>query len=613
MKLTYIIFACALSANLIAQKQFDFEIQESHPIEIREARFHRVHDQANPLVEKSAIASYVTQQIAALSDVELRLQHESTSPMGKHYLFGQYIQNVEVYYSQVRVNLDKHGFITSVLENTYRPGIAQNGTFPVAQEMEMRFSIAQPNGHIESQGAVWFYNGVVLEPAYQITWHAQELGAFETVYNSNFEELFNHNLHRNHHANCQHHHALDIDTTVSVMVFDPDPLTQAEVLYGPPYVHMNNQNTAVLDPLRVQRTTTADFANGQFHKRNAYIRLEDFEAPNNPVLTSTTPSFNYSRNHPSFEQTMCLYHVTSFQEHLQSLGFSIAQFPIIVDANGVNGQDNAYFTWVPSPRMAFGPGGVPDAEDADVIYHEYTHALFYDVAPGTSMGNERRCLEEAHADYFATSYSKSIKNFNANRMFSWDGHNEFWQGRWATNNNNKIYTSLNFGSNIYTHTDIWVATVMQVWDRIGRTCTDKIATQAMYGTVANMTMRQFALLMLDAHGLCGGFPEKAAIAEGLSTYLVIPTGLSTEIENTPEKSVQLINSIGFTRGESLRLIFNTTGSHYVTVINGVGQRIAEGKLNSNEWSFSGAGLASGLYVIDITLENGQTERFKVLR
>jgi hypothetical protein len=231
------------------------------------------------------------------------------------------------------------------------------------------------------------------------------------------------------------------------------------------------------------------------------------------------------------------------------------------------------------------------------------------------MGNERRCLEEAHADYFATSYSKSKKNFNATRMFSWDGHNEFWSGRRADNPSNKSYPSLNFSSNIYAHTDIWVASVMEVWDRLGRTCTDKIATQAMYGAVANMTMRQFGLLMLDAHGLCGSYPEKAQIAEGLSTFLVIPQGLSTELETKPEKTVQILNTTGFANGEQLRLLFNTEGTHQIAVINSIGQQIYAEQLSTGarEWKFSGLGLASGLYVIAVQTETGENVQFKVLR
>jgi hypothetical protein len=33
-------------------------------------------------------------------------------------------------------------------------------------------------------------------------------------------------------------------------------------------------------------------------------------------------------------------------------------------------------------RLAFGEGGVDDAEDVDVVLHEYGHAIQHDTVPG---------------------------------------------------------------------------------------------------------------------------------------------------------------------------------------------------------------------------------------
>jgi hypothetical protein len=600
-----------MTQTLFAQKNSADPQKESHPIDHREAQMMRDVQQSAPLNDARSIHAFVSQLLQLESHNTLVLLDAQESPLGHHYLFAQHLHNQPVYYAQVRVNTDKEGYITSILENTYPSHLAQRTSFQMQKPLDA-FKAANDGAHIEKAEQTWLFDGNVLQPALMVRFHIANGGAFERLFDENGRLLYVHDLHRYHHA-CNHQ--TEIDTTVQVWVFNPDPVTEANTVYGAPYVHANNQNTAVLDPLRVQRSTTADFAGGIFHLRNAYVRVDDFDAPNLPVVTSTTPAFNFSRNQAGFEQTNCFYHVTTFQEHLQRIGFNIAQFQIRVDGNGVQGADNAYFTPSPTPRMSFGPGGVPDGEDADVIYHEYTHALFHSAAPGTGIGNERRCLEEAHADYFATSFSKSIKVHNADRMFSWDGHNEFWGGRWATNRQNKNYNSLTFSSNIYTHTDIWVASVMEVWDRLGRDCTDQIATQAMYGAVANMTMRQFALLMLDAHRMCSN-PAVAYndIHVGLSRWGILPNNISTEDVNSSIPKIALYNTTGFANGEALRLEFVQTTHGNIQIVDAMGRAHFQTTISAaDSFEYAGLELPAGVYFLQFSDNSGAVETFKLIR
>jgi hypothetical protein len=69
---------------------------------------------------------------------------------------------------------------------------------------------------------------------------------------------------------------------------------------------------------------------------------------------------------------------------------------------------------------------------------------------------------KALGDYFASSYSRNLNYFNWQKVFSWDGHNEFWNGRSAVNTEMKMYPNVTF-SGIYEHTDLFVDPLMRLW------------------------------------------------------------------------------------------------------------------------------------------------------
>ena len=98
--------------------------------------------------------------------------------------------------------------------------------------------------------------------------------------------------------------------------------------------------------------------------------------------TSANGQWDAKRGNVAFNDVMTYYHIDKNQRYMQSLGFKgnkgIQEVSIEVDANGVNGTDNSHF--IPSSnRMAFGHGCVDDNEDADVILHEYGHAINFSI------------------------------------------------------------------------------------------------------------------------------------------------------------------------------------------------------------------------------------------
>ncbi|HET6213134.1 MAG TPA: M36 family metallopeptidase, partial [Micromonosporaceae bacterium] len=98
------------------------------------------------------------------------------------------------------------------------------------------------------------------------------------------------------------------------------------------------------------------------------------------------------------------YWVTTAQKYLQSLGFGstlrpVNQRQIELRINQFGG-DNSFFR-EDKANITLGKGGVDDAEDAEVIVHEYGHSVQDGQVPGFGVNLESGAIGEAFSDYLA--------------------------------------------------------------------------------------------------------------------------------------------------------------------------------------------------------------------
>jgi hypothetical protein len=128
---------------------------------------------------------------------------------------------------------------------------------------------------------------------------------------------------------------------------------------------------------------------------------------------SPTNTFVYNRHQDEFEQVMAYYWITEAQKYIQSLGFGSTLPPVNEESQDIRinqfGQDNS-FSWDKKDLVRFGKGGVDDAEDAEVILHEYGHAIQDSQQAGGSFGlsTEAGSIGEGFADYWAVTVSDVV-------------------------------------------------------------------------------------------------------------------------------------------------------------------------------------------------------------
>ena len=134
------------------------------------------------------------------------------------------------------------------------------------------------------------------------------------------------------------------------------------------------------------------------------------------VTTSTTPKrvrrknfdFRFKRSDRAFKEVMVYFHIDRTQRHLQELGFkNVVNHPIPVNIDGQT-DDNSHYS--PTEKdLTFGTGGVDDAEDAEIILHEYGHAIQDDQVPGFGAKEEGGAMGEGFGDFLAASFFADVK------------------------------------------------------------------------------------------------------------------------------------------------------------------------------------------------------------
>lgn len=510
-------------------------------------------------VGSEEVKEYLLGSIAIFQDsrCDLELIKTVESPQAKHFLFQQKIDGIDVFRGTVKVNVDLNGMMLSKFDGTVSPELVVGTHFPSIQQVEQglrsHYSYRE-NGKLDHFSAKpnWFFNGENLVPTVHLEVAETGVRHYEMILDEHVKVIYQNDLLAYHHEAAQ-------DSPVSAVVFLPDPLTTAGEEYGSPYTDQDDANTSTLNGERVWITMDADFNGTFFSLTSPYVSFNEHTDPVTTAPVSAAPSFDYGRGDDSFEFVNVFYHLNQYQEYIQSLGFNnIVNYQISVDPHGLNGADNSNFNSAFNPpRLTFGDGGVDDAEDADVIIHEYGHAIMHSAAPGTNSGTERRTLDEANGDYLAASYSRSFSEYGWDRVYTWDGHNEFWPGRSAVSG--KHYPE-NMVSNIYTDADMWSATIMQIWGDVGREIADACLLQSAYSYAADMTMTDAAMLYIQADELLFNGDNFIPIRQRMFDRGFIPWNVGVE-DQKKESGIQMLGSAGFTDGSSAVIFKIPTGAN----------------------------------------------------
>ncbi len=146
-----------------------------------------------------------------------------------------------------------------------------------------------------------------------------------------------------------------------------------------------------------------------------------------PPPDEPPPPDPLTRSDDEFEPVMAYFHVDRAQKYIQDLGFTnvnARRTPIIAngDCGGSNPDNSCYSRF--SDTITLGLGFVDDGEDADVIVHEYGHAIQDNQVPFFGGAGDTPAMGEGFGDYFAAVMSSEGSETPRDQfdpcMFEWD-------------------------------------------------------------------------------------------------------------------------------------------------------------------------------------------------
>ncbi len=241
-----------------------------------------------------------------------------------------------------------------------------------------------------------------------------------------------------------------------------------------------------------------------------------------------------------FEEVMAYYHVDRAIRYVESLGYRNKKAifkrhdpkrpsfrserslrPLEINARAST-DDQSWYS--PGTRsLAFGTGGVDDAEDGETILHEFGHALQDAICPDFGQSLEGAAIGEGFGDFWAASYFAEAKiaaraQHLLPAIMTWDGiadadHDVAQPPCIRRVDGTATFESFDHSKKADEHENgkIWSATLWDIWKAVGRRIADRIVVESHFQLDGFTTFARAARAILDADRNLFGGRECAAL------------------------------------------------------------------------------------------------------
>jgi len=320
---------------------------------------------------------------------------------GDHARFVQEVQGIPVYGSWVSVHMDKDGEARSVQYRTFDDVGTRGAPTPrvtADEAVEVGRRAVAASGEVRlgiPPRLVWYPQNGSLALSWQVSLPIRApIASWLVIVDADTGAVL---------------YKADMlwrgPNTGSGWVFDPNPVVQ---LGTRSLRDAGDADSPELDAAKIAVKLPRLDGSGYLDGDYVSTKLTDtFERARSPKW-----EFQYPRSDPRFGEVMAYYHIDRLQAYFEEvLKVSKAgNRPQLVAVDAFEDDQSCYDP--ETKGIYLGSGGVDDAEDADVIIHEYGHAVLEAQVPGFGMPkddqtwpHEAHALSEGFADYLAARAS----------------------------------------------------------------------------------------------------------------------------------------------------------------------------------------------------------------
>jgi Fungalysin metallopeptidase (M36) len=238
--------------------------------------------------------------------------------------------------------------------------------------------------------------------------------------------------------------------------------------------------------------------------------------------SSQTNVFTFGSGDRAFREVMAYFHIDRVRRHLADLGFGdVLNHAVEVNVDAMPEDVSQYDP--PTKSILFGSGGVPDAEDAEIIVHEYGHAIQDDQVPGFGESVEARAMGEGFGDFLSASFFADQKPAAMRPMVgTWDATGYRVPRAFLRRVDGTKKYPKDIRNDVYADGEIWSACLWQMRAQLGQRTAEILVIAHHHLLARDATFKNAANAMLTTDKQLNGGANAAVIRKIFMDRGILP-------------------------------------------------------------------------------------------
>lgn len=476
--------------------------------------------QANNTQAAAAQATSASAEATAPTAVppNLKLIRTKTSLLGKHYWYQQTFKGLPVINGYYAKHVDKSGKALQTAD----------GRDAVPASLEVRAAVAgatatkSANSRVNARAASRRISGIDknVTPTPTATQGAAQLAVLggpnaRLVWNvtSRSSEGVSRTLVDAKSGSVVESKVISDNLDGRGTVFDPNPVVSQR---DGSLTDADDASTDELFPAHKNVILRNLDGNGKLQGK--YVRIV---AAKGGLAESANHRFQYERDDDRFEQVMSYYQVNQTQEYIHQLGFAdVNNESQDFEINTFEG-DNSFYD-PSSDTITMGEGGVDDGEDAEVIWHEYGHAIQDDIVPGYGESLQAGSIGEGFGDYWAVTMSVPVsRNFDLPCVMDWDATSYTTEEPHCLRRTDTGKTTDDIVNQVHADGEIWSNALWDIHQALGRNKANKVILQGTFFYAPDTSFADAARVTVQSARLLYGKAAAAQVTEAFKARKIL--------------------------------------------------------------------------------------------